>query len=101
MRPHLMLLLAFLLWSTSGSLLRLSGLGVANYIAVSATVGQVALFAIFGRRVFRALTSAPRWPLVRVAVIGAFNIWAALTAFGLTTIGNVLVSIYTAPLLVG
>jgi drug/metabolite transporter (DMT)-like permease len=100
MRHHLMLLLAFLLWSTSGPLLRLSGLGVADYIAASSTVGLAALLALFGRRVFRALSSVPRGPLLRVAVVGAFNIWAAFAAFRLTTIGNVLVLHYTAPLLV-
>lgn len=95
-----MLLFAFLLWSTSGPLLRLSGLGVAEYIASSSAIGLAALFAVFGRRVLRALRDAPRRPLLRVAALGAFNIWAVFTAFQLTLIGNVLVLLYTAPLIV-
>jgi len=94
------ILFAFFLWSTTGPLLRESNLPVSNYIILSSTVGLTILVLFFMKHLkieWRRL----EWKLlIALSVASGINIVSSFIAFKLTSIGNVLVPHYLAPVAV-
>lgn len=100
MIPRLQILLAFLLWSTTGPFVRAAGIPVANFITVANAVGLGFLLAFFPRRIASGLVGLPRGPMARLAVAGAVNVWSSYIAFSYTSVANVIIFHYAAPVLV-
>lgn len=98
-KPRLLIALAFLLWSTTGIFVRKSGLSVPNFIFAANVMGIAVLFFISPRRLsdFRKL---PLKPLLGMSIMGAVNVWASFEAFHHTSLGNVMIPHYVAPVLV-
>lgn len=100
MVPRLQILLAFLLWSTTGPFVRAAELPVANFITAANAVGLAFLLAFFPRRIASGLVGLPRGPMARLAVAGAVNVWSSYIAFSYTSVANVIIFHYAAPVLV-
>ncbi len=100
MMPRLQILFAFLLWSTTGPLVRAADLPVANFITIANAAGLGFLLLIFGRRIVGGLGALPRGPMLRLCLGGIVNIWSSYVAFSYTSVANVILFHYVAPVLV-
>ncbi len=100
MRYAFFVLISFFLWSTTGPLLRASDLPVATFVTIANGFGVAVLLAIYGRRILPLAKKLPPGRTVLYIAGGAVNVIASFAAYRLTTIGNVLVPHYIAPLLV-
>lgn len=99
MRSRLLIVAAYLLWSTTGIFVRESGLPVPNFVVMGNLVGIALLFIVAPRRLadFRKL---PAKPLLAFGLFGAVNVWSSFEAFRLTSLGGVMILHYTAPVIV-
>lgn len=98
--PRLLIVTAFLLWSTTGPLVRAAGLSVANFITIANVAGLGLLLVIFHRRIFAHVRTLPRGPVLRLCLGGAVNVWTSYIAFSYTSVGNVITFHYAAPIIV-